>query len=221
MKHINLFFCSLILFAPLNCFAQFDNLNQKAAETIKTEIGINITNLLSAIIDLTENAAPEEPFDFVLKRVKANQAVRLHFGIAGNRSRDDNNLDQTNFSTIVNLKLGKEWRKNLNKHFDLFYGFDFSLGYRINRISSERSNGDELNFREQNVQLGPNIFIGGMFHIHKNLYVSTQAGFDFLYENNRQRTKDERIMVSDKVDKLNGFEFNTHVPKSLFLFFKF
>jgi len=220
MKHVKLYICLLMLFTYLICSAQNNDTAQVKEEKIKTELGINVTGLLSSIIDFTEDRPVEDPFDFALKRVKGNEAFRLHFGITGIKERDDNDLDQKNFFTNTNLKLGKEWRRNMANRFDLFYGFDFSLGYKINKVTAKRAN-DEISFTEQDIQFGPSIFLGAIFHINKSICISTQAGFEFLYNYNHQRTKDERRFVTDEVMEVKTFNFETHVPKILYLFFRF
>jgi len=104
--------------------------------------------------------------------------------------------------------------------FDFFYGFDFLFDYRINRILDNRLE-EEIRFTEQDIQIGPAVFLGIIFHINEKIYISTQAGFDFLVKHNRQKTEDDRGFGSDELMKFNEFNFETHVPRSIYLFFKF
>jgi len=221
MKHIKqILLVILITSIHFFSFSQNDNVENNKPKAVKTEIGINITNLLATVVDFTENEPVEEPFDFVLKRVKQNKAFRLHFGIIGSKGLDENNTNETNTVTHFNLKLGKEWRVDMTDRFELFYGFDFLMGYRINHIKDERRN-ETLFFTEQEVQLSPITFLGLIFHINEKLYISTQAGFNFLFNHNWQKTVDESGFISDEVEKLNEFSFETGVPNSIYLFFKF
>lgn len=221
MKHINkLFILLLVNLITLTSYSQNNNTSTEKKKR-RTEIGINVTNLLNTIIDLTDNDPVEEPFDFVFKKLGYESAFRLHFGIIGNKQRDQNNIDLTTFVTNLNLKLGQEWRKNLLTRFDFIYGYDFILGYNFTSIENEGFGDDVITFTNHQLIFGPEVFLGVIFHINERLYISTQASINFLYDNNRQKVEDSSNFLPDDTEKTNGFNFQTNIPKSLHLFFKF
>jgi len=222
MKHIKRFFILLLINSIcLTCSSQNENNISSGKKKKRTEIGLNVTSLLNAVIDFTENEPVEEPFDFVLKRVGEKSAFRFHFGAIGNKQRDQNDTDLTILNTNLNLKLGQEWRKKLLNRFDFMYGYDFIFAHNLSRVQNKDFSRDVVTLINRQYIFGPEVFVGVFFHINEKLYLSTQGGFNFLYDNSQEKLLDSSNFLPEDKEKTNGFSFRTIIPKSIHLFLKF
>ena len=178
MKKI--FLTLLVMAAIAECFCQ-DLLDLKA---YRSDIGFNTNFVFSGIFNSGGNG---NPFDLMLKKQKtANTALRFGTSIYLNNFNDLNYYNQ-NYSQYSNynfsISLGKEFQKQINKHWIFYYGVDIAPFILFTQVEYyfKESNTPNLGYYLQNLN-STNIyglkvipFLGIRFNINERLYVATQA----------------------------------------------
>lgn len=175
-----LFLIFLVTATIAKCFSQ-DLPDLKA---YRSDVGFNTNFIFNGVFNSGGNGSP---FDLMLKKQKtANSAVRFGTSINFNTSNDLSYYQQNyNEFTIYNfsISLGKEFQKQINKHWIFYYGVDIAPFFAFTQIEyyAQEYNTPNLEYYIQSLKstntYGLKVipFLGIRFNINERLHVATQA----------------------------------------------
>jgi hypothetical protein len=191
----------------------------RTEKKIKHELGLNVTNLIT---DLLGNNNRSDPGTYLIsyKRLSGNSAFRLglnvNFSIDQQRFNGfDNNLTNQN----LQIRLGKEWRHDIVKRLQYYFGVDGLAGYQSEQ-SAATVNGSTIIQKNGVVQVGVGPVLGFQFAIYDKLLIGTEGS---LYATFNRSSTDFTVIGSIPIPSRssNGLIIQTGLPKSLFLILKF
>jgi hypothetical protein len=191
--------------------AQTDQPNQ-----YKKHFGFNTNIVFNNIFQ-----SGTSPFTILYKKqVKENQALRL--GASVNLNIDDgkrNNGVQINNFVSTQLTLGKEFQREISKHWTWYGGGDIIPTYSNSyQQTTQTINGPDIKSTQISYGLGLRPFLGLRFNINSRLYVATEASLNLGYSN-------YSITSSDAVNKNessgNRLNLSSSPAAGLFLFYLF
>jgi hypothetical protein len=209
MKKLLLLFSLCVLTKSIH--AQTDQPNQ-----YKKHFGFNTNIVFNNIFQ-----SGATPFTLLYKKqVKENQALRL--GASVNLNIDDgkrNNGVQINNSVSIQLTLGKEFQRELTKHWIWYGGGDVipNYSYSIQQIT-QTINGPEIKNTQTSYGLGLRPFLGIRFNINSRLYVATEASLNLSFSNYSQTSSDNTATYENSG---NRFNLGSSPAGGLFLFYMF
>ncbi len=207
-----LFLCSCVL------KAQEESLWYSGAPS--TEFHLNVTNTLTAIFNSQGNQSNVDPYQFTIKygnkhAFKISAAVNIQ-----NRVSDGNvnflDVKESRFRT----RIGYERRAVMARKFALYYGIDVAVNYFNERSEAGFLSSSSFVIKDRTFQYGLGPALGIMYHINKNISVSTEA-FAYFFLTNRKRSEPNPLGGNDVVLNENGSSLQPVVPSSLYLCFKF
>jgi hypothetical protein len=185
----------------------------------KHELGLNVTNLIT---DLLGNNNRSDPGTYLIsyKRLNGNSAFRLGLNVNFSLSQErfngfDNNLTNQN----LQVRLGKEWRHDIVKRFQYYFGVDALVGFQSEQ-SAANVNGSTIIQKDQVVLAGVGPVLGFQFAIYDKLLIGTEGA---LYATFNRTSTDFTVIGSIPIPSRssNGLNIQTGLPKSLFLILKF
>jgi hypothetical protein len=191
----------------------------RTEKKFKHELGLNVTNLIT---DLLGNNNRSDPGTYLLsyKRLNGNSAFRLGLNINFSLSQQrfngfTNNLTNQN----IQLRLGKEWRHDIVKRFQYYFGVDGLAGYQSEQ-SAANVNGLTIVQKDEVVLVGVGPVLGFQFAIYEKLLIGTEGS---LYATFNRTSTDFTTFGSIPIParSSNGLNIQTGLPKSLFLILKF
>jgi hypothetical protein len=186
---------------------------------LKHELGLNVTNLIT---DLLGNNNRSDPGTYLLsyKRLNGKTAFRLGLNVNFSLSQQrfggfDNNLTNQN----IQLRLGKEWRHDIIKRFQYYFGVDGLVGYQSEQ-SAATINGSTIIQKDGVLLLGMGPVLGFQFAIYEKLLIGTEGS---LYATFNRTSTDFTTFGTIPIPNRssNGVIIQTGLPKSLFLILKF
>jgi hypothetical protein len=161
------------------------------------------------------------PFTLLYKKqVKENQALRL--GASVNINIDDgkrNNGVQINNFVSIQLTLGKEFQRELTKHWMWYGGGDIIPSYSYSyQQTAQTINGPDIKNTQISSGLGLRPFLGLRFNINPRLYLATEASLNLSYSNYSTTSSDG---VKTNESSGNRFNLGSSPAGGLFLFYLF
>lgn len=213
---------SLIGFLLTTClFAQEKQEKEDKPKTFKHELGLNVTNLLT---DLLGNNNRTNAGDYLIsyKKVNGNKAFRM--GATVNISIKKENVFNNN-NTLTNqnfqLRLGKEWRYNLSSKLQYYFGIDGITGFKSEQSSASITNTTIIQ-TDKAFSLGGGPVLGFQFALLDRLLLGTEGAVYAAFNKNEVKFSGFGINTSQFPAKNSqGINFQTHLPKFLFLIIKF
>jgi hypothetical protein len=186
---------------------------------LKHELGLNVTNLIT---DLLGNNNRSDPGTYLIsyKRLNGNSAFRMGLNVNYSLSQQrfggfDNNLTNQN----LQLRLGKEWRYDIVKRFQYYFGVDGLAGYQSEQ-SAANVNGSTIIQKDEVVLVGVGPVLGFQFAIYEKLLIGTEGSLYATFNRTSTNfTTFGSIPIPDRSS--NGLIIQTGLPKSLFLILKF
>jgi hypothetical protein len=186
---------------------------------LKHELGLNVTNLIT---DLLGNNNRSDPGTYLLsyKRLNGRSALRVGLNVNYSLTQErfngfNNNLTNQN----IQLRLGKEWRHDIVKRFQYYFGVDALAGYQSEQSAANVS-GATIIQKDEVVLVGVGPVLGFQFAIYEKLLIGTEGS---LYATFNRTSTDfstfGSIPIPDR--SANGLKIQTGLPKSLFLILKF
>jgi hypothetical protein len=191
----------------------------KPEKKLKHELGLNVTNLIT---DLLGNNNRSDPGTYLLsyKKLKGSTAFRLGLNVNFSLNQQrfngfDNNLTNQNFQ----LRLGKEWRHDIAKRFQYYFGVDGLVGYQSEQ-SAANVNGATIIQKDEVALVGVGPVLGFQFALYDKLLIGTEGS---LYATFNKTFTDFTTFGSSFIParSSNGIKIQTGLPKSLFLILKF
>ncbi len=188
--------------------------SQEESKVRKTEIGIDVTSLITSTIGNGINPSISD-FPFTIKnRIKEeNRYFRIGMGVNVATSLDLF-TDQSSKSSRYNLRLGVEKREAIGGRFSLLYGLDLFGKYSKQTIGSSFADIENLG-----LTFGTSPFLGVQFKINNRIALELESSFSASYT----YQKNALIIESNPPDeeKSNQFSARIILPQWLFLIVKF
>jgi hypothetical protein len=210
---------TFLLLAVLNTFLRSQDESLWFGRTPSLEIHLNVTNTLTAIFNSQGNQSHVDPYQLTLKY--GNKHAFKFSGAVNRETRVADGID--NFldvkETILRTRVGYEKRAVMARKFALYYGIDLAFNYFNERSESGFLSSSTFVVEDRTIQFGLGPAIGIMYHINKNISVSTEA-FAYFFINNRKQTEPSPLGGS-VVFTEKGTSLQPVVPSSLYLCFKF
>ncbi|MEL6987907.1 MAG: hypothetical protein AAGK97_08760, partial [Bacteroidota bacterium] len=101
------------------------------------EVGLNVTELLNTIFN--SSASNDNSLYTLVYKYRLNEKRNIRFGLGFNVQEQSGDIGTIGFrtlsTTLVNFRIGYEWRTRVAKKFEFFGGLDLLTGY--NRSESD------------------------------------------------------------------------------------
>ena len=218
----------------VGCFCQ----NLPDLKAYHSDIGFNTNFVLNGIFQSGGNG---NPFDLMLKKQKTeNTAWRFGTSLFVNTS-NDLSFYQQNYAQYDNynfsISLGKEFQKQINKHWIFYYGADLSpfIAFTQREYYAQDFTTPNLEYyllnRDRTNTYGLKVipFLGIRFNINERLYVATQTNL-FLTVNKKSVTVKSIDNITSSPGNYNYFSneksfyggtVNIAPASGIFFFYRF
>lgn len=186
-----------------------------------TEVGINVTGIITAIFASGTDLLEEDPYLFSLKTGRGKYKLRLGLGVQGRHVSEFNFFVSgeraTNFLNI-DLRVGAEQRIKVSDRWEAVAGFDL-LGFYYRDNSLAASFPDEVEVREELSGFGVGPVYGIGYHISDRVRISTESTMYVTWFTQTERTiaNGQEEITGD----LNGTIWRHTLPRSLILSINF
>lgn len=204
MKKIFIFTLGVMLFSF--CHAQ----DSASYFTKRNEINIGYLNILSL------NSSNTFGIGYKINLCDGALRLRINYNYNNHKqSTPGQTFTYTNLTTDILPKLGYEFRLKFKRSM-VFYGVDLCGSYYHNKSSYSDSS---YSYDNITVGYGASPFIGYEYYINKNVSLSTETSFDFLYSKgktkytngaNATNSDSENETISAKLSPLGIFSINFH-----------
>ena len=187
-----------------------------------SDIGLNITNVLTSFIGNSNSNASVETFPFVAKVNRKKGALRI--GVGFNLKNSDETLtdvEQVIFNNFqVRARVGYERKKYLGNRFGFFYGID--LVSSMNNEESIFSNDiDITNLSSNTIGVGGGPVYGFEYYINKYIYLGTEGNFYGIYNIKTEKETFKFSPENNATRQTSGFQANISVPIHLYIMVRF
>ncbi|MDX1478341.1 MAG: hypothetical protein R3301_11590 [Saprospiraceae bacterium] len=186
-----------------------------------TEIGINVTGIITAIFASGTDLLEEDPYLLSLKTGLGKYKWRFGLGLQGRHVSEFDffiNGERATSFLHVDLRLGVERRIPVGEKWEAVAGFDL-LGfyYRDRSLATSFPSRIEVNEELSGFGLGP--IYGLAYHISDRVRISTESTMYFTWftETERTTTNGQQSVSGD----LNGSIWRHTLPRSLVLSINF
>ena len=199
-------------------FAQNDTAESKNFEH---EIGLNVTNLLT---DLLGNNNRSDPGTYLIsyKHLRGKRAFRVGLNVNYAFKNTDNGFGQTIklVNQNIQLRMGKEWRRNITPKFQSYFGFDGLAGL-LNEESTASVTNNFIVQKDRTLIFGAGPVLGFQFAIFDGLLIGTEGSLYATYNSISTTFETFSNFQNPPARTSNGLNIQTNLPKSLFLILKF
>jgi hypothetical protein len=187
-----------------------------------TDLGLNITNVLSSFIGNTNGEVDIESFPFMVKVNRKKNAVRFGLGInLGNTNELLTDVEQFIFNNYqLNARVGFERKKYLGNKFGFFYGLDLVSTFK-NQESTFSNNIDITNIIENTTGFGGGPIYGFEYYLNKFMYLGAEGSFYGIYtSSNRKETFEFNPSINSERQS-SGFNARLTAPTRLYIMVRF
>ncbi|MFK7908448.1 MAG: hypothetical protein AB8B69_25175 [Chitinophagales bacterium] len=211
---------SLLVWIQLS--AQEEEKNFFPTEERSTEIGLNVTSVISSFVGSNDGGIDPGSFPLVVKFAKNNKAWRLGLGLDF-KSQEENNINffQNKTSiTEVFTKVGREWRHKVGKRVLAYYGVDLLFNYE-NETSNVFISTDFVSLNLTNLGFGGGPVYGLQLALNERVLVSFEGSFYGVVTNSNVKEEFDQnpIFNKDETTWLTDIEMN--MPQWLYLVVRF
>ncbi len=196
------------------------------------EIGLDATGFIKKFTNIIGETDFEYPTYQFTYRYKTNVG-NIRFGVGGRYADNEFQTFYYTDSTIrkrigksLNFRLGWEFKTDISKRWQAFYGLDFRASYFYSRNDAYDYTGSYLLGRESNGEtVGVAPLLGFRFKITPRLSLTTEASFAFNISKNNTRIYyipliDSAPLIDDlEYDELKSVNGDFNAPLSVILTF--
>ena len=211
------FYFILIFFISVNVSAQ-----DKFTFPKSTDLGLNITNVISSFIGNSSSEVNLESFPFVVKINRKKTAIRFGMGIdLGNSNETLAEVEQFIINNYqLNGRVGIEKKKYLGHKFGFFYGLDF-IGAIKNEESTVSNNIDVSSIVENTLGVGGGPVYGFEYYLNKYMYLGTEGSFYGIYKLTNRKESFEFTPEINTERKITGLDARITTPTRLYIMVRF
>ena len=206
---LSLLFCCLLF--GLNA--------QSSSKENSTDIGINITSVLSSFVGNTNDVFSPNDYPLILKFNRGKMSHRLGFGLHVNYDDELSEFEEEDllFSDVAfRGRYGLEKRIALNKKFDFYYGLDFLLNWDSkNDIVSNVF--DITRIKEQAYGFGVGPVYGFNFNMGKRVKIGTEGSFYNVYTYKERAERFDFNPGNNKDKTIHSFSSDVTAPVHLYI----
>jgi len=218
---------AIVLLISLLAWIQLSGQEQEKVffptEERSTEIGLNVTSVISSFVGSNDGGIDPGSFPLVVKFAKNNKAWRLGLGLDF-KSREDNNAiffgENRTSTTSVFTKLGREWRHKVGKRVLAYYGVDLLLNY-AKETSNVFTATDFVSLTLNDFGFGGGPVYGLQLALNERVLVSFEGSFYGVLTNSNIKEEFDQnpIFNKDETTWLTDIEMN--MPQWLYLIVRF
>lgn len=212
-------FSCLCLFICFSINIQAQKLKEK---DLYTELGINISSVLSTFVGNDNGVFSPDDYPFLAKFHRQNLTYRLGTGILINQQKEDSpaESDAFIFSDVnIRTRLGIEKQIKLNERFDFYYGVDILMHWDYDYDVT--SNVFDITTIEVNTfsgGLGP--IYGFTYQLGKRVNLGTEGSFYNVYSYGTRKERFDLNTGANKDRVIQSFASSISVPVHLYILVK-
>ncbi|MEZ4886696.1 MAG: hypothetical protein R3E32_18350 [Chitinophagales bacterium] len=191
-------------------------------EERSTEIGLNVTSVISSFVDSNNGSINPGDFPLVVKVAKNNKAWRFGLGLDFKSQRDDGviSFETTTKTSEVFTKFGREWRHLVAKRVVAYYGVDVLWNY-VSEQNEVFSNTDFVSLQLSNMGFGGGPVFGLQVALSERMLVSFEGSlYGVVTRSHVKETFNQNpIFNKDETNWLSDVKMN--MPQWLYLIVRF
>lgn len=211
-------FLLLFSFIGIDIKAQDDSIQPS-----RFQFGINATYFVSNFLGLNQNELDLGPYAFTGKLRLKKTYLRMGLGGQASNRTLANDFTANIFdrkSQIVDLRVGLEWQKKLDKRWVFYYGLDALFGTELHQTIA-RNSFDDVATKFTKIYSGGGPIIGIQFDINKRISLGTESSFYISGISETERTSFNNFPEQNTSKTDNSLEFDTAIPTELFFIIHF
>lgn len=192
---------------------------QSNSKKNSTDIGINITSILSTFVGNNNEVFAPDDYPLLLKLNRGKKSYRFGLGLLVNYDDELSVFEEEDllFSDVsIRSRFGMEKRISLNQKFDFYYGLDLLLNWDSkNDVVSNVF--DITRISEQSYGIGGGPVIGFNYNIGKRVKFGTEGSFYNVYS---YKERKERFDFNPEINKdkvIHSFSSKMTAPVHLFI----
>lgn len=217
------FFLLLILsLLPFFVFAQEKDRFFFPTEEATTEIGLNVTSVVSSFVDSNDGSIDPGDFPLVIKRAKNNKAWRFGLGLDFKSQRNQGvvTFGNNTQSSAIFTKFGREWRHLVAKRVVAYYGLDLLWSY-VSEENEVFTSTDFVSLQLNNMGFGAGPVFGLQIALSERMLLSFEGSLYGVVTRSRilEEFEQNPIFNRDDVDWLSDVKMN--MPQWLYLVVRF
>jgi hypothetical protein len=186
---------------------------------IYTELGINISSVLSTFVGNSSDVFSPDDYPFMAKFHRKNIIFRLGFGALVNQLQEDSRVDMEAFQfSDVNIRTryGLEKQLALNSSFDFYYGLDLLVQWDYDYdVTSTVFDVTTISVSTFSAGIGP--VYGFTYQLGKRVKLGTEGSFYNVYSYGERKERFEFNTGANKERIIQGFNSNITVPVHLYV----
>jgi hypothetical protein len=188
--------------------------------TSKTELGINVTELINAVFANNTNSLNKGLFLASYKYIKNNAGLRLGLGIRyASQTTDDFITKRSSDELNTSIRIGYEWQKAIANRWLYYGGFDIIGTYGFENSSSDNGTGlNTIKAKNSGFGLGP--ILGFQFFINKRLSLGVETSLYYRSVSTKSSFELVGNPIPTPQTNTSQSSFDLASPQSLFLIVK-
>ncbi|MEM7368242.1 MAG: hypothetical protein AAF587_06535 [Bacteroidota bacterium] len=186
----------------------------------KHELGADVTRLIFSALGNSANLVDPNRFPFSYKyRGRDGGAIRIGLGV-NMKQNNGSDFESDAINRDISLRMGKEWRKYLDKRWVGYLGIDVMTSLATEKIFSQTGS-EETELKLETRQGGGGIVMGAQFAINRRLMIGTEATLYAIYQENIRTTSFEVGTARNDRDFSNMTTLDLLAPQWLYLIMRF
>jgi hypothetical protein len=194
--------------------------NKTEKKPIQHEFGLNVTSLLT---DLLGNNNRTDAGNYLIsyKRVSNNKALRIGLTTNFSLKKEQSFSFQTQLlNQNLQLRLGRETRQNISPKFIYYYGLDGIAGYKQEQSNATTATLNVLQ-TDLTLTIGGGPILGFQYALFDKLLIGTEGSLYAAYFQSSVKFNNFGSTAVFPSKNATGVNFQTNLPKFLFLIVKF
>ena len=187
-----------------------------------TELGINVTNIITGLFDADELLGAQDPFLLSIKTGKDNKYFRMAFNMAAGHKEEDlddggSKFTRTTDDLAIFSRFGFERRKTLGKRSTLYWGGDGLFNWAQLNTKTDNTSFEDFTVKNQIIGLGAGPVLGFQFAVHPRILITTETAMYFFVE--WDKTSQSFGSFPDVEETSTSYDFRPRLPGAIYVHF--
>lgn len=187
-----------------------------------TELGVNVTNIITGLFDADELLGAEDPFLLSIKTGHDNKYFRMAFNLAAGHKEEDLNDGGTTFTRTTDdfaffSRFGFERRKTLGKRSTLYWGGDGLFTWSQVKTETDNTSFEDFFIKNQLYGLGVGPVLGFQFAVHPRILITTETAMYFFVEWDKVSQSFGSFPGVDQTS--TSYNFSPRLPGAIYVHF--